>query len=252
MKKFYFLILIIILPCGSIAQDMIYFLDGREQQVKVLEVLGNSVRFKPYGTENVHFVSVDIIKNIVFEDGTNISFNNAVVADSTPPRNNLLDNRKILSLNLYELLYSGIEFNYEYILPSGSFGVRPSASYSPDFIPFIPTFFFIARAPDNEGVRRYSLGLSVNYYPYGQEKIAWYIGGSTITGSYEPSNDYGYAESNTTSFSGLAAVTGVYFHRSHRFTWLFEFGLGRMMISDYDGAGSIIWIPAKINIGYKF
>jgi hypothetical protein len=254
MQKIILFLLLFSLTYVVYPQDTLVRIDGSSHKVKILEVAPGFIRYlatdQPHGPE--FLISKEAVARIIFENGTEMSFNE--VADpgsiAIPPVSLKFDQHNMVSLNAFELALGAFTLNYEGISPRGLFSGKISVSLG---------FYLTSDYDDNlwgfRGSKLYSGTLAGNYYPFGQERLSWFIGTSIKTGKNkyfgfknEPNADGSYRSEVDGSFFGISVHNGFKYYLSRSWVVVIQFGLGRMSSSLYDK----IWFPIDLGIGYKF
>jgi hypothetical protein len=233
-------------------QDTLVRIDGSSQQVKILEVAPGFVRYLATDqADGEVLISKEAIARIMFENGTEVSFNEVVDPDSIviPPVPLKFDQHSMVSINAFELAIGAVTLNYEGFAPSGLFSGKISLSlgfWEPS--EYHDTFWAF------RGSKLYSATLAGNYYPFGQERLTWYLGLSIKTGKNRyteyRSDEYfdPYEAVVTGTFFGFSVHSGFKYHLNRSWVVVTQFGVGRMSSSLYDR----IWFPIDLGIGYKF
>jgi hypothetical protein len=247
MKRMYVVILIVLLPIVLSAQDKIFLKDGGEQQGKIIEILPATIKYTPLESEVIFHLAKENVHYILFEDGTKFEFKEATASEKRAAARELFQHKHILSFNLYEFSENaGVEIDYDYFFPKGYFALRPSVAYSPQSLQRRNTYY-----DEYHVYKIYHIGIAAILFPFGQEKRAWYIGGTIARGAWE--RPYWDEKDGNLPFTGFAGIAGMYFHRFRRFSTLIELGMGIKNIeSSYGGMNNEIWFPVKMNICYKF
>ncbi len=242
-------------------QDLLYRTDGSSQSVNIIEVAPASISYSLPAGNSIFVVSKDVVARIVFENGTEVAFNEFTSSQdlSNSPHLRILDHRNIISFNTIELIFGAVTLSYEGFVPSriisGKFSFSIGLLDLPDYDQTSWELWAF------NGVKLYSGTLAGNFFPFGHEKITWYMGMSFKTGknryydySYNPvydpytGNIISYHSKSDGTFYGFSVHNGFHFHVHDNWLITTQFGIGRMA-SDLQER---IWFPLELGVGYKF
>ncbi len=103
----------------------------------------------------------------------------------------LFHKRNMLTLNLFDLMFTNLTFNYEFFSKSGHFGYGLALSFNaggrPDTTGYSP---FNLGSFTYERNRNFETDISYNYYPAGQKRVSPYVGVDLRSGFF---NYYTYS-----------------------------------------------------------
>lgn len=259
------LLLLTFLVEAVFAQDTIYKSNGNSVKAIISDKSTDVIHYSFFENHSgpTFILHKNYIDSIKLENGTIEVFPKILIQRSVPKHKNnpdLIDfKRNNISYNAFDLFFEMITFNYEHIFKSGNF------SFS---IPLSFTFNPLEKNPDanqfynyDEENAKFGTGINFNFYPFGQQKNAWYI---SIAYDYQLyqfyesrySNDYitYVTERETRVMNGFLMQTGFVFHTSNRLNFGLNAGIGFRFATKTDsyGGDNGPLIRVGLSLGYKF
>lgn len=262
-KKICLLFCFWLVVVGTYAQDIITRTDGAVIRAQVLEIKPGQVNFRMYQQPDtlVYQISVQDVQSITMADGTTRTFNQP---GAQTGKKSIAFNyetqfgRNMLWFYPLDLLFTNFTMAYERVLASGKISFR---------IPLVLGLGSDLEYNDYYDFRKSNLfgtGLEVNFFPYGQGKLQYYLGPSIHYRSYRA---YYYNDRSTQPQPGLekanssmytiAVKNGVYYHFSWAFIISADVGLG-LRIFDVSPAiyayrpNTRVYIPGNLHVGIRF
>jgi len=144
------------------AQDTIFLKTGFYVPANVLTISDSEIRYKesanPEGPE--YILKRHLVARIKFSNGT--------IKEFVPAKQDLSLGGQIISYHMIDILYREFTLSYEYIMKSGSMGLR------------FPLAIGFNNHEDRNGPYNYTdigyTGAALNYYIPAQSKVAYFIG----------------------------------------------------------------------------
>jgi len=254
------------------AQDTLYRVDGTRQIVKITEVKPAQVRYVLFSDPDgpIYVLSKHAVARIIYENGTVVSFQaikepNDTTALILPEK---YFNRNILSFYVVDFLWGEFTLGYEHFTKSGKWGFKVpfSAAFSKRQQFYVCCGPFIFLRDNFYGENRYNVfssGLSLNYYPFSQERITYYVGLSLLYGWFKPLYYLETSQMKGSFFAGYALNNGVFIPIAGNLEVLFQVGIGRGYVPErkyyydddlyyYYHDARKLRIPVEVNVCYKF
>lgn len=244
------------------AQDTLYRVNGTRQIVRIIEVNPAQVRYVPFSDPDgpIYMLSKQAVARIIYENGTVDSFQAIREPGDTPAVILSLEpfNRNILSFYVFDILWDEFTVSYEHLTKSGKWGFKIPVSLG---FPKMSSDNYYYRDFDyNEEI--FSLSPALNFYPFGQERITYYVGLSYLYGRHRYYYDYygyiiEYNKEAIGSITGYALNNGFFFPLSGNLVFSTQFGIGReFKRSEARDRQKVradkFRVPVEINICYKF
>ena len=311
MKQLVLLLGSLLLAVCGLAQDRIYFKNGKITEAKILEINKNDISYKradnPDGP-TYRDLKEDIDK-LVYSNGTVENFFEAKKETAvspispapakTPPAAEVPKQasswsykKNILSYSVTDVLFKRATLAYEHIFSKGylgvkipvSFGLGSNKVFDVDYLNSYNNqetesqyYYSNYIPPDNTKytsiIRRNTVGLELNAYPFGQHQVSFFVGPAfyygwldykydethyfaiqiPYAGYYYDSYDYTITSKSAkaNSYSGMIN-TGFAFKSSSDFTINLQIGLGfRQTKSKFDTNTATLFTPS-FQIGYSF
>ncbi len=231
------------------AQDTIQRVDGTIQLVRIIETTPSMVRYVPIENPDgpIFSITKQAISKIVFEDGRSVFYRRLKdpyeSSKLTQPES--LFSRNIVSLNIYDFLWGITSISYERLSPSRTFGLKMPLSIR-----------LLNRETDSHYWSKiYSTGIGINYYPFKQEQVTWYLGLSVSFNDYREGSGGTYAPKNVTIWE-TGPYTGFFFRISKNFELSSQIGLimrsQRVRTRLYYVEEFLGSVPIEINVCLKF
>lgn len=188
MELRYSIVICFLFSCFFLqAQDTLYRTSGEKIIVKVTEVGPSQIKYKRVESINgpEYVIKSSEVSKIIYADGHNDIFiqgkMNTSSSRKTPPpfhSDNGLKRRHFIGINMIDLLPGLLTFNYEANIYQDllsvripiSFGVSSIGGVTPRYGYDRPDFFYYNRD------KKFSTGFDLRYYPYGQNRISYFIG----------------------------------------------------------------------------
>lgn len=251
-------------------QDIITRSDGVTIRAQVLGISPNQINFRLYQHPDslMYQISVQDVRMITRADGTTQNFN---------PESNLAgekekefnyetqSGRNLLLFYPLDLTNTNFTAAYERIFSAGKIGIR------------LPVILGLSKKANNDfsnfrNNTRWGLELDLNFYPYGQGRLQYYLGPSIQYRSYH----LYYYDYNTNpnppptpqppdlrrvkaSLYGLAFKNGVYFQLTQLWMVSIDVGLGyrKFQKSDrpdnfYADNRNTVFLPGNFHLGLRF
>jgi hypothetical protein len=242
-------------------QDIITRSDGVKLQASILDMKPGLIRFKLFGQPDtaVYQISTQDVETVHMADGTTKNFTAPADAGKKNRPFNYYTNsgRNILWYYPLDLIYANFTLAYERILPSGKTGIKIPLS--------------IGLSPGNADVystsfrdhNRYGAGLEINFYPFGQGRLQYYLGPAFNFRSYKAfyaTTSQFIPEAHNATMYSLALKNGIHFQASRSFILSLDAGLGVRFIrqpeiavnyNDYEGR-TRAYLPGNLHLGYRF
>ncbi len=249
MRAVFFIVALLLLSQFVKAQDTIQRVDGTIQLVRVIETTSSMVRYVPIENPDgpIFSITKQAISKIIFEDGSSVFYSKLINANESPgltqPERSF--SRNIVSLNMYDIGWGVISISYERLSQSGTFGLKIPLSFGL----FNPTVIGNELSSSYRNGKIYSTGIGINYYPFKQEPVTWYLGLSVCGGKNNADYPYysGHSYRNRTVWQA-GFHTGFFFRVLRNFELSSQFGISRR-----SGPAFIqkISIPIEVSICVK-
>lgn len=230
--------LLALLSLKGFSKDKLHFKSGKVEEVKVLEIGEQSVRYKMFDNQSgpEYVVEKTKIEKIVYQNGNIERF--VSVSDNKPGREE--KTRKefkdyghhFVGVNLSDLFRTDLCFHYEFFFLRGQLGLRV-----PMLVGFNNQYFNLNSTINNPYIfkrnRVFETGLDFRYYPGGQGHVRYVFGPA-----------FHYLINNKRGFVSNGTVTGS--HHVNSLRWFiyngvvfspiknFRFGLDVGLGSQYD------------------
>lgn len=257
------LVCCILLIGKGYGQDLIIRTDNVQIQAKVLEIGANQIRFRRSESPDTvtYVISTRDVVTVQLADGTRRSFAPAV----DPAQNIEYYNyetgwgRNMISWSVTDIFITNLTFAYERYANSGKFGVK------------VPVSIGLNPDPENydgywRGNRSFAAGLALNYYPFGQGRISYYLGPTAELGlansyywDYRDINNPQMLNTDVQVYT-FTLNNGAYYHFTKSFMMVVDVGLGLRKAST-DLEDRIYWydrdrvkfvLPVSLQLGYRF
>lgn len=245
------------------AQDTIYKQDGTRSVVTILLNSPDQVKYQRYSNPDslIYYMDKNYIRKIVFQNGEVVVCKGSFIKpDSIQEQPNVDFGNKVfgcnyLSVNMIDFFSGLININYEYTFKSGKVAIK---------IPLLTGYGNFTSGQDDitNGYRLSQTiigsGVNLNFYPFGQRQISYYVGPSLEIRTYRD-NESTYNPTNQTSTLirktgmqyAISLQNGVLFQAGTHFYLSLSLGLGykHNNTSEYqnDFSGRV-----GANIGYRF
>lgn len=291
----------------SNAQDRMYYKNGNSEDVKVLEIGKDDISFKKYANLEgpIYHELKSAIDKIVYVNGTTENFTTAKESVSVSKmqsvstdvsKNKELEETKFafkknaITFSVTDVLFKRISIAYEHIFANGyiglkvpfTFGIGSNKIFDVDFLNATLedaqnnqyNYYSSYYLPQDEAkytsiIRKNTVGLELNAYPFGQRPVSFFVGPAFYLGQadykyeltqYELANNNGYdyyniivtqKQEKATFYSGMIN-TGFAFKSTPHFSTVLHIGLGfRKNNIDFDEK-SVTIISPGFQMGYIF
>lgn len=162
--------------------------------------------------------------------------------------------RNLLLFSPFELFLSNLTGSYEHILPSRKIGIRVPLSIG-----------LIGEEEYGGNFRRnktFSTGLGLQFYPFGQGRLTYYVGSAAHIGFFRENYPYDPSlpsERRTGNVVEGKVITGGLYQFTKAFFGSADVGLGVRRISRPGGSTynptynySNVFVPINLHIGLRF
>lgn len=177
--------LLALLSFNGFSQDRLHLKSGKVEEVKILEITDQSIRYKMFDNQTgpEYVVDKTKIEKIVYENGnverfvsvSNTNSNSRSARDEKPPKEFKDYGHHFVGVNLSDLFRTDLCFHYEYFFLQGQLGLRV-----PILIGFNNQYFNLKSTIENPYVFRrnrvFETGLDFRYYPGGQGRVRYVFG----------------------------------------------------------------------------
>lgn len=259
-KKLSLIPLLILVACCSYGQDRIIRSDGAEIVARVLEVRADLIFFRlvPPADTGLYQISTRDVSQLRLADGSTKTFPQPAGMEAPSFNFETNSGRHIAWFSPLELLLGNIGLAYEHVLPKGRISVKA------------PLVLGLS-APDEPGNysgnyrehTRYTSGLEVNIFPFGQGRFRISIGPAFHFGSYwtyyYPGGSFrpGRHQVDMLSFS---LKNGLYYQFTPHLIISGDIGLGRRVFRDrespaqgyYRDNRTGAYVPGNLHLGFRF
>ena len=249
------------------SQDTLYRIDGRVQNVKILEVKAKQIKYKnPEGQGGPTFVlSTAEVQKIVYANGTVIkpnltdanNYNESIYPETWREEEKRADplstnfKRRYVNISVPDYFAGLLTVGYEYFNKKGDYSIRVPVSIGLKSIglnKYAATEFgeYESKQAYYRENKKFSTGFDCYYYPFGQGKVKYYVGPSIEFGwfsftdeIYQGPPTYGYKdETQNGSFQSILLMNGFLFQPSAEVNFNLGFGMGycqsKFMQKDYN------------------
>lgn len=170
-------ILLLVFVSNLFAQDTIVFNKNITEEVKILEIGSKTIKYKRTNFLDgpVYIVEKINVKKIILSNGE--------VEEYTPI--DIYGTKNRFSFVLTSLLSARYTFMYERLFLNGKLGVQIPLVLSAES--YNMALDFVDNYADYEHI--FASGINLNFYPQGQQKFSYYLGGTFRSGLVE---GYGY------------------------------------------------------------
>jgi len=264
-------LLLLAISIAASAQDLMYTKDGKKEEVKVLEIRPNEIRYKknsnPDGPEYV--IAKSSVLLITYANGTHESFARhkapPVSHVRTPARVKPFDSlsvnygKNLVSHNAVDMISTNITFSYERFLANGKLGIR-----LPFSIGFGDSKLYYDTYSESIGPTTVmATGIDLNFYPGGQGSVKYFIAPSFLLTTFNYQYTENYFDPNLgywltieelrvgRQYAGLLKH-GVLLQVARNFNMSFVFGLGLRQNETVYQDITRTKVSFEFNMGYRF
>ncbi len=259
-KKILLLLCCWLLVLGIYGQDIITRTDGVEIKAQGLEIKPGQINFRLYQQPDslVYQISVQDVQRVKMADGTvrNFAAPTNGKKDATEFKYETDLGQNVLWFYPVELPSSNLTLAYERIMAGGKIGFR-----IPVALGFGSDLQY--NSPDDfRRSNRFGTGLEINYYPFGQGRLVYYLGSSFHFRSYrtffygnssqQPGLQKAYAE-----MYALSVKNGIFYQISKSFVISLDAGLGFRFFhiplpENYYRPNNRAFVPGNLYVGFRF
>lgn len=217
------------------AQDKLYLKSGKIEDVKILEITDNSIRYKLYDNQTgpEYLTDKRKVEKIVYENGQEERFSENVKTKPEKKTREAIDyGNHFVGVNLADLFRTDICLHYEYLFEGGKIGLRV-----PLLIGFNSNFFNTKSHIENPYVFRRNrvieTGIDMRYYPGGQGKVRYVMGPALhyiLNNKRGPLQNGSPVNNHHVNTIRWMLYNGIVFSPAKHFRFGFDVGLG----SQYD------------------
>jgi hypothetical protein len=207
--------LFFILSSNLFAQDTIVFNKNIIEEVKVLEVGPRTIKYKKtnFLEGPVYIVERGLVRKIIFSNGD--------VEEYSPIE--LYGTKNRISFVATSILSARYTLMYEYLILDGKLGVQIPLVLSAES--YNMALDAIDDYVDYEHI--FASGISLNYYPLGQKKVSYYMGGNFRSGLVEGyGNDWWGRGNVNRTFYGFYFTNGIFINAGKHFAISSYFSIG--------------------------
>jgi len=243
------------------SQDTLYRSDGLVMPVLLIKVDSVNIRYKKVGDTSsmIYILDKSSVSKIVFRDGHSRKYpqaNNGVVIQANPAYYTPDTLLNIFSLNLFDLFFGMVTFNYERSISSGNFSIRVPLTFGFNSGSSSEYYYY----PDNGyRDRAFRTGCGFYYYPGPIKKDRYFAGVSFEFGKNEDIiNDY--EQFKEIWIYSFLLDNGFILQLSRKMTLSFNVAVGLGMLNythtfnnyHYKSNELAFDYKAGLSIGYKF
>lgn len=176
--------------------DTIVQKNGLRSPVKIVEVTADKVRFRVPGGDTTKIAEVDknSVEVVILSNGMKIKMSEPVikkeitdtvalplVPETEIPPPTITDfAQQYMGIEMSSMIFSSVSFNYRYIMENGAVSFRIPITYNLDPKISGEEFFEF-----NAASRKYSLGLEIDFFPYLQRRLSYYVGPEFKLGMFD-------------------------------------------------------------------
>ena len=254
-KAIIFCFTVLLYSSITYAQDRIYKTDNSVVEAKVIEITTAEIKYKLFSNLDgpTYVLNKSEAAIIIYQNGQHEVFSKNAKASISTIKSFHYDSLKknIISINLFDVIYTHLTISYEYLLKSGRIGIKIPLSISHSKA----SYSNYSRYNFNQKTI-YSAGVDLNFYPNGQKrKINYYLGPAFHYGVF---NYYSSIYITPQILNGdcfaLLFNNGIRFRPAPGINISFELGLGYREDRTTNYKNYIIYpcTSEEFNIGFIF
>ena len=217
MKQFksYAIALFLLNSFLGFSQDSIVFVNGSKAFAKVMEISSSSIKYAENGTGGIEMKEKNKseVFYIVYSNGTKETLTipvakkekmEQVYYSQEEVKRKVVYGKNIIAVNVFHFLFTSFSGSYERTFDDGKLGLKIPIEFGLGGKPNMYDYRTGRESYAYLENRNYGVGLELNAYPYASTRSTFYVGISTLMGSF----DYYASQYNGYPYGGLVKHEG--------------------------------------------